>query len=58
MDADRAAGEEQRSVPPPGDGPPPDDGAGSHEELGPLAVERHVKDDGRALILYSRREGT
>ena len=24
-----------------------------HERLGPLAVERHVKDDGRALILYT-----
>ncbi len=22
------------------------------ERIGPLAVERHVKDDGRALILY------
>ncbi|MCW3020289.1 MAG: hypothetical protein JWN10_2597 [Solirubrobacterales bacterium] len=25
---------------------------GSGEREGPLAVERHVKDDGRALILY------
>jgi hypothetical protein len=25
------------------------------EEYGPLLVERHRKDDGRALILYSRR---
>jgi hypothetical protein len=23
------------------------------ERIGPLAVERHVKDDGRALILYT-----
>jgi hypothetical protein len=23
------------------------------EQLGPLAIARHVKDDGRALILYS-----
>jgi hypothetical protein len=26
------------------------------ERLGPLAVERHVKDDGRALILYTHAE--
>jgi hypothetical protein len=28
------------------------------ERIGPLVVERHVKDDGRALILYAhdRRE--
>jgi hypothetical protein len=24
------------------------------ERIGPVAVARHVKDDGRALILYSR----
>jgi hypothetical protein len=24
------------------------------ERFGPLTLERHVKDDGRALILYSR----
>jgi hypothetical protein len=23
------------------------------ERIGPLAIDRHVKDDGRALILYS-----
>jgi hypothetical protein len=27
-----------------------------HERFGPLAVERHVKDDGRALILYTHVE--
>jgi hypothetical protein len=26
------------------------------EHLGPLAVERHLKDDGRALILYTHAE--
>jgi hypothetical protein len=26
------------------------------ERVGPLAVARHVKDDGRALILYRRIE--
>jgi hypothetical protein len=26
------------------------------ERVGPLAIARHVKADGRALILYSRRE--
>jgi hypothetical protein len=26
------------------------------ERIGPLAVERHRKDDGRALILYTRVE--
>jgi hypothetical protein len=25
---------------------------GALERIGPLVVERHVKDDGRALILY------
>jgi hypothetical protein len=27
------------------------------EQVGPLTVERHVKDDGRALILYSHDRG-
>ncbi len=26
------------------------------EVYGPLGIERHVKNDGRALILYARRE--
>jgi len=28
----------------------------AQERFGPLAVERHVKDDGRALILYTHLE--
>jgi hypothetical protein len=28
----------------------------AHEHSGPMAIERHVKDDGRALILYTRDE--
>lgn len=33
-----------------------ENGAGEarKERCGPLAVERHAKDDGRALILYAR----
>jgi hypothetical protein len=32
-------------------------GEGKTPEIyGPLGVERHVKEDGRALILYTRRE--
>jgi len=27
------------------------------ERYGPLVLERHVKDDGRALLLYERAEG-
>jgi hypothetical protein len=26
------------------------------ERTGPIAIARHVKDDGRALILYTREE--
>jgi hypothetical protein len=26
------------------------------ERLGPIVIARHVKDDGRALILYSRED--
>lgn len=28
-----------------------------HEVYGPLDIERHIKDDGRALILYAIRNG-
>jgi hypothetical protein len=28
------------------------------ERLGPIAIERHVKDDGRALILYTEAQRT
>lgn len=27
-----------------------------HEAYGPLSVERHLKQDGRVLILYARQE--
>lgn len=27
------------------------------ESFGPLALTRHVKDDGRALIVYERKRG-
>jgi hypothetical protein len=30
--------------------------AKADEAYGPLDIDRHVKDDGRALILYTRRE--
>jgi hypothetical protein len=30
---------------------------GEREQYGPLALARHRKDDGRELILYSRRPG-
>jgi hypothetical protein len=28
----------------------------AQQRFGPLAVERHIKDDGRALILYTHAE--
>jgi hypothetical protein len=31
-----------------------DEPAGEHEHIGPVSIERHVKADGRALILYTR----
>jgi len=43
---------------PPGQEPPERataDEAGEHERYGPLDVARHAKDDGRELILYTRR---
>jgi hypothetical protein len=42
----------------PGDDAPAADGADAErtERLGPLTVARHVKDDGRALILFTRDE--
>jgi hypothetical protein len=38
--------------------PPPDGGveAGLRERFGPLAIERLLKADGRALLVYSRAE--
>jgi len=38
--------------PEPGGGAEPGD-EGELERIGPVAIARHVKDDGRALILYS-----
>jgi hypothetical protein len=32
------------------------EGEGVQERYGPLRVERHLKDDGRALIIYTRPE--
>jgi hypothetical protein len=34
----------------------PPDGGEQQERSGPVAIERHVKDDGRALILYTHAE--
>jgi len=31
-----------------------DERTDQHERTGPVAIARHVKDDGRALILYTR----
>jgi len=31
--------------------------AAGGERVGPVAIARHVKDDGRALILYARDRG-
>jgi hypothetical protein len=51
-------------APPSGDPPPPtprpsdpsqrDRHARVQERCGPVAIERHVKDDGRSLLLYTR----
>lgn len=38
------------------DGPDPQDGARAEERTGPLLIERHVKEDGRALILFRMEE--
>ena len=37
-------------------GPQPGASEKDDERLGPIAIERHVKADGRALILYTRAE--
>jgi len=50
------------AAPPPSDQPErgarPDSGGGSQavERYGPLGVARHLKDDGRALLLFTRAE--
>jgi hypothetical protein len=41
---------------PPEDLPDPDPDGASSERYGPLELRRLVKDDGRALIVYSRAE--
>ena len=46
----------EQSLPRPAARPPaPGEQAERPETFGPLAVTRHVKDDGRALILYTLR---
>ncbi len=44
------------SDPPHPHGSDPQDGgqARAHERIGPVTIARHRKDDGRALILYTR----
>jgi hypothetical protein len=42
---------------PPNDPPYPDPDGASSERYGPLELRRLVKDDGRALIVYSHAEG-
>jgi hypothetical protein len=51
----------KRPAPPLSSAPSESAGEGAREEraqerFGPLAVERHIKDDGRALILYTHVE--
>jgi hypothetical protein len=44
-----------------GDGRGNGDGDGAHpaaERVGPLTLQRHVKADGRALLLYARAPST
>jgi hypothetical protein len=53
-----AGGAERDESTAPSPGGPPERGEQQiepTERFGPLAVSRHVKDDGRALILYTRR---
>jgi hypothetical protein len=42
---------------PPEPDPSPHDVDGERELYGEVEIERHVKPDGRALILYARRRG-
>jgi hypothetical protein len=52
----------ERAAPPPSDGPErgpqagADEGQQPSERYGPLALARHAKYDGRALLLFSRAE--
>jgi hypothetical protein len=43
-------------LPPPEQRAEIDPQSGGPERCGPVAIARHVKDDGRALILYTRVE--
>ncbi|MGD0452489.1 MAG: hypothetical protein ABSB69_02730 [Solirubrobacteraceae bacterium] len=38
----------------PAEPPPSAPRGGQSERTGPVAIARHVKDDGRALIIYTR----
>jgi hypothetical protein len=38
---------------PPREGPEPEQAAPAYEHFGPLVLQRVVKDDGRALILFA-----
>ncbi len=40
-----------------GPGEQQEERARAGQRVGPLAIARHVKDDGRALILYTREPG-
>lgn len=42
--------------PPPAERDPREPGEGERERFGPLQLLRTRKDDGRALLLFSRRE--
>jgi hypothetical protein len=50
----------ERAAQPPSDRPEQDQRAGADappgERYGPLAIARHVKDDGRGLLLFIRAE--
>jgi hypothetical protein len=50
----------ERAAQPPPDRPEQDQRAGADappgERYGPLAIARHVKDDGRGLLLFTRAE--
>ena len=47
---------EPAEPPPPGQPSQSDPQIDAPERTGPVAIARHVKDDGRALILYTRDE--
>ena len=45
------------SVEPPAPAAPAEHVRGEPEQYGPITVARHVKDDGRELLLYRRSAG-